>query len=70
MRDIGWIKESVFYHIYPLGAFDCPRENRGEETAGHRILTLIDWIPHLNGRPGRRGHRRRLRRLGRHGADR
>lgn len=47
MRDIGWIKESVFYHIYPLGAFDCPRENRGEETAGHRILTLVDWIPHL-----------------------
>ena len=24
-----------------------PRENRGEETAGHRILTLIDWLPHL-----------------------
>lgn len=47
MRNIEWIKESVFYHIYPLGAFGCPRENRGEETAGHCILTLIDWLPHL-----------------------
>ena len=47
MRDIEWVKESVFYHIYPLGAFGCPRENKGEETAGHRILKLIDWIPHL-----------------------
>jgi glycosidase len=47
MRNIEWIKDSIFYHIYPLGAFDCPRENRGEETAGHRILTLIEWIPHL-----------------------
>ncbi len=48
MRDIEWVKESVFYHIYPLGAFGCPRENKGEETKGHRILKLINWIPHLN----------------------
>jgi glycosidase len=47
MRDIEWVKESVFYHIYPLGAFGCPRENKGEETKGHRILKLINWIPHL-----------------------
>ncbi len=47
MRDIEWVKESVFYHIYPLGAFGCPRENNGEETKGHRILKLINWIPHL-----------------------
>ena len=33
MRDIEWVKESVFYHIYPLGAFGCPRENQGEKTA-------------------------------------
>ena len=47
MRDIGWVKDSMFYHIYPLGAFGCPRENKGEETAGHRILKMIDWLPHL-----------------------
>ncbi len=48
MRDISWVKSRVFYHIYPLGAFGCPRENKGEETAGHRILKLIDWIPHMS----------------------
>ena len=47
MRDIEWVKDAVFYHIYPLGAFGCPRENKGLETAGHRILKLIEWIPHL-----------------------
>jgi len=47
MRNIEWVKTSIFYHIYPLGAFDCPRENKGAETAGNRILCLIDWIPHL-----------------------
>ena len=47
MRDINWVKEACFYHIYPLGAFGCPRENKGDETAGHRILNMIDWIPHL-----------------------
>ncbi|MBO6129816.1 MAG: alpha-amylase [Pseudobutyrivibrio sp.] len=47
MRDIEWVKDAVFYHIYPLGAFGCPRENKGLETAGHRILKLIDWIPYL-----------------------
>ncbi len=47
MRDISWVKDSVFYHIYPLGAFGCPRENKGKETAGHRILKMIDWIDHL-----------------------
>ena len=42
MRDINWVKEACFYHIYPLGAFGCPRENKGDETAGHRILNMID----------------------------
>ncbi len=47
MRDISWVKESVFYHIYPIGACGCPRENKGKETDGHRILKLIDWVDHL-----------------------
>jgi len=47
MRKIKWVENALFYHIYPLGAFDCPRENKGEETSGHRILKLIDWLPHL-----------------------
>ena len=47
MRDRRWVKDSVFYHIYPIGACVCPRENKGEETAGHRILKLLDWVDHL-----------------------
>ena len=44
---LDWINSAVFYHIYPLGAVDCPRENKGIETSGDRLLKLIDWIPHL-----------------------
>ena len=44
---MSWFNEVLFYHIYPLGAFDAPRFNEGEKTEGHRILTLLDWIPHL-----------------------
>lgn len=44
---MSWYNETTFYHIYPLGAFDAPKVNRGDETAGSRILGLLDWIPHL-----------------------
>lgn len=44
---ISWAKEAVFYHIYPLGMCGAPRENKGEETKGNRILEILDWIPHL-----------------------
>jgi len=44
---LNWVNEAVFYHIYPLGLCGCPKENRGEETAGNRILKIIEWIPHL-----------------------
>ncbi|MCR4695234.1 MAG: alpha-amylase [Pseudobutyrivibrio sp.] len=47
MRDISWVRDSQFYHIYPLGALGCPRENLGQKTAGHRILKLMDWRDHL-----------------------
>ena len=44
---MSWYNETVFYHIYPLGAFDAPKNNTGDEGAGQRILELMDWIPHL-----------------------
>ncbi|MBQ6376039.1 MAG: alpha-amylase [Lachnospiraceae bacterium] len=44
---MSWFNEVTFYHIYPLGAFDAPKRNEGDETAGSRILQLLDWIPHL-----------------------
>ncbi len=40
-----WYKESVFYHVYPLGACGAPRENDGQVT--ERITRLKEWIPHL-----------------------
>lgn len=40
-----WANESVFYQIYPLGMTGAPFENDG--VLEHRILKVIDWIPHL-----------------------
>jgi len=40
-----WAEESVMYQIYPLGFSGAPFENDGQ--LEHRILKVIDWIPHL-----------------------
>lgn len=40
-----WTDESVFYQIYPLGAFGCPFENDFKSES--RILRIQEWIPHL-----------------------
>ena len=40
-----WAYESVFYQIYPLGFCGAPFENDGQ--LEHRILKVIDWIPHI-----------------------
>ncbi len=40
-----WYCESVFYQIYPLGFTGAPFENDG--VLEHRILKVIDWIPHM-----------------------
>lgn len=40
-----WAYESVFYQIYPLGFCGAPFENDGK--LEHRILKVLDWIPHL-----------------------
>ena len=40
-----WAYESVFYQIYPLGFCGAPFENDG--VLEHRILKVIDWIPHI-----------------------
>ena len=55
-----WAKESVIYQIYPLGMTGAPFENPAPATASetvdqadqgldgsHRILQVLDWIPHL-----------------------
>ena len=40
-----WAYESVFYQIYPLGFCGAPFENDG--VLEHRILKVLDWIPHI-----------------------
>ena len=40
-----WAYESVFYQIYPLGMTGAPFENDG--VLEHRILQVLDWIPHM-----------------------
>jgi cyclomaltodextrinase len=49
-RQFMWAESSVFYQIYPLGFCGAPLRNEGSgeaEQAKHRILRVIDWIPHL-----------------------
>lgn len=40
-----WAYESAFYQIYPLGFCGAPFENDGQQE--HRLLKVMDWIPHL-----------------------
>ncbi|WP_026516882.1 alpha-amylase family glycosyl hydrolase [Butyrivibrio sp. MC2021] len=40
-----WAYETSFYQIYTLGFCGAPFENDGD--LQHRILKVLDWIPHL-----------------------
>ena len=40
-----WAYQSTFYQIYPLGFCGAPFENDGR--LEHRILKVMDWIPHI-----------------------
>lgn len=42
----NWNDNALIYHIYPIGAVGGPRVNEGCKTE-HRILKVIDMIPHL-----------------------
>lgn len=42
---MGWVNESIMYHIYPLGFCGAPLKNDG--VMKPRIEKLADWIPHL-----------------------
>ncbi|MDD6796153.1 MAG: alpha-amylase family glycosyl hydrolase [Clostridiaceae bacterium] len=43
---INWIKDAIFYHIYPLGFCNAPKINNEDKTI-NRIKKVIEWIPHL-----------------------
>ncbi|MGN0678570.1 MAG: alpha-amylase family glycosyl hydrolase [Oscillospiraceae bacterium] len=42
-----WYENAVFYHIYPIGYFGCERKNDRTSEPTHKILKLIDDIPHI-----------------------
>ena len=44
---MNWFENAVFYHIYPIGYFGCPRVNDQTSEPTHKILKLIDDIPHI-----------------------
>ncbi len=44
---MNWFDKAVFYHIYPIGYFGCPRINDQSSEPAHAILRLIDDIPHI-----------------------
>lgn len=43
---MAWYDEAVFYHIYPLGLVDAPRQNDYSEPV-HRLNSLLPWIDHM-----------------------
>lgn len=42
-----WYESAVFYHIYPIGYFGCPRVNDTASEPTHKLLKLIDDISHI-----------------------
>ena len=43
---MAWYDEAVFYHIYPLGLLDAPKQNPYSEPV-HRLRELRPWIGHI-----------------------
>ena len=43
---MAWYDEAVFYHIYPLGLTNAPKQNPYGEPE-HRLNTLFPWISHI-----------------------
>lgn len=41
----NWVKESVFYHIYPLGFCGCSEYNNDEQD--YSLDKIYEWIPHF-----------------------
>lgn len=43
---MAWYDQAVFYHIYPIGLTDAPKQNPYAEPE-HRLNTLLPWISHI-----------------------
>lgn len=42
-----WARDAVWYQIFPMGFFDCPRYNNHEGEPTSKILRLRHWYDHL-----------------------
>ena len=43
---MAWYDEAIFYHIYPLGLCDAPKENTYSAPV-HRLNEVLPWIGHI-----------------------
>ena len=43
----NWIKNAVFYHIYPLGFCDAPVKNNNQNEPVERLFKILNWIDHF-----------------------
>ena len=43
---MAWYDEAIFYHIYPLGLCDAPKENSYAAPV-HRLNEALPWIGHI-----------------------
>ena len=46
MKTPQWVKDAIFYHIYPFGLCDCPPVNQSEQPVS-RLETVHDWLDHI-----------------------
>lgn len=42
-----WVKEAIFYHIYPLGLCDAPQRNDFNAVPIARLNALYSWLDHI-----------------------
>lgn len=47
MNTPHWVKDAIFYHIYPLGLLGAPAENSFALPSEYRLEGLYSWLDHL-----------------------
>ena len=45
--ETNWIKDAIFYHIYPLGLCDAPHRNDFQSQPVPRLDVLYGWLDHI-----------------------
>lgn len=47
MNTPAWVKQSIFYHIYPLGMFGAAKENSFDGVVDYKLDQMYSWLDHL-----------------------